>query len=80
MKKKLGTRLDEEVIKPIKRRAAEEGSPLSDVIQDALPQYLSSKVPDHRKRAAAYRTFCERPLRLNREQFNHVLEGDGWDS
>jgi len=80
MKKKLGTLLDEEVIKLSKRRAFEEGRPLSDVIQDALVRYLSGKTPDPRKRDDAYHTFCERPLRLSQAQFKQVLEEDAWDS
>ena len=80
MKKKLGTLLDEEVIKLSKRRAVEEGRPLSDVIQDALVRYLSGKISDPRKRDDAYRTFCERPLRLSPTQFKQVLEEDAWDS
>ena len=72
--------MDEEVIKLSKRRAVEEGRPLSDVIQAALVRCLSGKVPDPRTRDDAYRIFCERPIRLSREQFKHVLEKDTWDS
>ena len=38
--KKVGTLIDEEVIKLAKQRALEEGRPLSDVIQDAIVTYL----------------------------------------
>ena len=79
MKKKVGTLLDEEVIRHAKRRAAEEGRPLSDVIQDALVSYLSDKVPDPKKRENAYQLFCGQPMRINRKQFKEILEEDAWD-
>jgi hypothetical protein len=79
MKRKVGTLIEEEVIKLAKRRAVEENRPLSDLIQDALVAYLSSKVPDPRKREAAYRIFCEQPIRLSRKQFEELLEEDAWD-
>jgi hypothetical protein len=79
MKRKVGTLIEEEVIKLAKRRAVEENRPLSDLIQDALVAYLNKKIPDPRKRDAAYRTFCEQPIRLSREQFQELLEEDAWD-
>ena len=79
MKKKVGTLLDEEVIRHAKRRAAEEGRPLSDVIQDALVSYLSDKAPDAKKRENAYQLFCGQPMRISRKQFKEILEEDAWD-
>ena len=79
MKRKVGTLIEEEVIKLAKRRAVEENRPLNDLIQDALVAYLGKKVPDPRIREAAYRTFCEQPIRLSREQFGELLQEDAWD-
>ena len=79
MKKKVGTLIDEEVIRHAKRRAAEESRPLSDVIQDALVSYLSDKVPDHKKRENAYQLFCGQPMRISRKQFKEILDEDAWD-
>ena len=79
MKKKVGTLLDDEVIRHAKRRAAEEGRPLSDVIQDALVSYLSDKAPDPKKRENAYQLFCGQPMRISRKQFKEILEEDAWD-
>jgi hypothetical protein len=79
MKKKVGTLLDEEVIRHAKRRAAEEGRPLSDVIQDALVSYLSDKVADPKKRENAYQVFCGQPMRISRKQFKEIVEEDAWD-
>ena len=79
MKQKIGTVLEEDVLRRAKRRAADESRPLSDVIQDALERYLSEGVPQPARRDAAYQLFCERPMLLAPEQFKTVLEHDSWD-
>lgn len=76
MKRKIGTLIEEEVIKLVKHRAADEGRPLSDLIQDALVSYLSKRVPRPKERDAAYQVFCERPLKLSKEQFQQILGED----
>jgi hypothetical protein len=80
VKQKVGTLIDEEIIRLAKRRAAEEGRPLNDVIQDALVSYLNRGSADPKERDAAYRLFCERPIRLSPAQFGQVLEEDAWES
>lgn len=42
MKQKVGILLEEDVLRRAKRRAADEGRPLSDLIQDALEKYLTA--------------------------------------
>lgn len=79
MKRKIGTVLEEDVIKLAKRRAIEEARPLSDLIQDALVAYLGKKSPEPKKREQAYKTFCEQPIRISRDQFNAILNEDAWD-
>ena len=78
MKQKVGTVLEGDILKRAKLRAAEQGRPLSDVIQDALERYLSEGVPEPARRDAAYQLFCERPMRLAPEQLKAVLEHDSW--
>jgi len=79
MKQKVGTLLEEDVLRRAKRFAVDAGRPLSDVIQDALENYLSTKVIDKTKRDEAYQLFCDRPMKLNPTQFKAVLEEDPWD-
>ncbi len=79
MKQKIGTVLEQDVLRRAKRRAADESRPLSDVIQDALERYLSQGVPQPARRDAAYQLFCERPMLLVPEQLKTVLEHDSWD-
>ena len=80
MKQKVGTLIEEEIMRLAKRRAAEEGRPLSDVIQDALVQYLSAGAANAKERDMAYQLFCGRPLKLKPEQFHQVLDEDMWDA
>ena len=79
MKRKVGTLIEEGVFKLAKRWAIEENRPLSDLIQDALVAYLNNRMPDPKSREEAYMIFCERPIRLSREQFDAVLKEDAWD-
>ncbi len=73
MKKKIGTLLEEKVFRLAKRRAFEEGRPLSDVIQESIVHYLSNKVPNPKKGERAYQIFCERPMRISKKQFKEIL-------
>jgi len=79
MKQKVGTLIEEDIMRLAKRRAAEEGRPLSDLIQDALVQYLSPGAASAKEREMAYHLFCERPFKLTPEQFRDLLEEDPWD-
>ena len=79
MKRKVGILREEGVLKLAKHRALEEGRPLSDVIQESIVHYLSNKVPDSKKRERAYQIFCERPMRISKQQFKEILEEDVWD-
>ena len=79
MKQKVGTLLEEDVLRRAKRRATDEGRPLSDLIQDALESYLTTGAVDPARRDAAYQLFCERPMKLTALQFQTVVEADAWD-
>lgn len=79
MKQKVGTVLEQNVLRRAKRRAADERRPLSEVIQDALERYLFEGVAQPARRDAAYQLFCERPMLLAPEQMKSVLEHDSWD-
>ena len=80
MKRKVGTLIEEGVIKLAKHRALEEGRPLSDLIQEAIVTYLSNRMSDPKKRESAYQLFCERPMRLSQKQFREILDEDSWDA
>ena len=80
MKQKIGTIIEEEVIRRAKRRALEENRTLSDIIQDALVSYLGGKAPALRDREVAYGLFCEQPMKITRKQVSQVLNEDTWDT
>ncbi len=79
MKQKVGTVIEIDILRRAKRQAADEGRPLSDLIQDALDYYLAVKMPAPDQREAAYRLFCEQPMRISPEQFREILRTDAWD-
>ncbi|MDF0665505.1 MAG: hypothetical protein P0119_05430 [Nitrospira sp.] len=79
MKQKIGTQIEEAIMKLAKRKAAEEGRSISHLIQDALVQYLRKDAAAPSERRMAYHVFCERPMKLTPEQLRHVLEEDMWE-
>jgi hypothetical protein len=78
MKKRLSAFIEEEVFRHAKQRAAQEDRSLGALIQDALVSYLSKKRTDPRTQEKAYQFFCERPMRLSREQFKEVLKKESF--
>ncbi len=79
MKHKIGTLIEEDVMRLAKRRAVEEKRPLSELIQEALVQYLRKNGATPKERKTAYQLFCERPMKIPPAQLRHVLEEDMWD-
>ena len=79
MKQKLATLLEEDVVRRAKQRAADEGRPLSDVIEDVLERYLSTGIAEPAQRDVAYQFFCEQPIRLAPDQLKVVLGHDSWN-
>ena len=79
MKQKLGTVIEADVLRRAKRRGADEGRPLSELILDAVDRYLVAGMPSADRREAAYRLFCEQPMRISDEDFREILEADVWD-
>jgi hypothetical protein len=79
MKQKIGTLIEEDIMRLAKRKAAEEGRSLSDLIQDAIVQYLGKELATPKERKMAYHLFCERPMKIPPEQLRHVLEEDIWE-
>ena len=71
--------MEAEVLRRAKRQAVDEGRPLSDLIQDALKDYLAAGSPPHERREAAYHVFCELPMQVSTEQLREILQTDPWD-
>ena len=79
MKQKIGTLIEEDIMRLAKRKAAEEKRTLSDLIQDALVRYLRKEAATPKERKMAFSLFCERPMKIPRRQLRYVLEDDMWD-
>ena len=76
MQQKVGTLIEADILRRAKRQAADEGRPLSDLIQEALERYLAAGMPPRDRREAAYHLFCELPMRVSPDQFREVLQAD----
>lgn len=76
MKQKVVILLEADVLRRAERRAADEGRPLSELLQDALEKYLTAGLPEpaHPYREAAFQLFCEQPIKLSAEQFKAVIQ------
>ena len=62
MKTKVGTLIDAELLKEVKRAAAEDGKRLCDLFAEALAGYLADRAPEPRRAMHAYRRFCNNPI------------------
>jgi hypothetical protein len=80
MKRKVGTLIDEKLMRLVKRRALEEGRPLRALLEDALRRYLDHHEPHPEQREQAFQLFSQHPLKLTKQQFRQVLEEDTWQS
>ncbi len=76
MKRKIGTLIEEDVVRMAKRRAAEEGRPLAEIIQDALVGYLGRTGVDLETRRGALARLLDDPLRLDEVELERVLDVD----
>jgi hypothetical protein len=76
MKQQIDILIEEQTMRLAKRQAIEEGRSVSDLVQDALEQYLRRDAATPRERQLAYQLFCERPMKIPLEQLRHMLEED----
>jgi hypothetical protein len=79
MKRKVGIVIEQNTMWLAKRKAAEEGRPLSDLVEDALVLYLRKQRPTSAERKMAFHIFCERPMKIPPSQVRYVLEEDVLD-
>lgn len=79
MKVKVGTQLEDEVYRELKVVAAREKRRISDLIQEALADYLHRSRGSRRGRSGLARLLEREPLKVTEEQFREVLELDYFD-
>lgn len=78
MKRKFGTILDKDLIKKLKRRAADEERALTAVIEDALARYLSQD-PVRGNALEAWERLNRTPIQVTDADLNLVLQADLWE-
>ena len=76
MKQKVGTLLEQDLVKQVRRVAAEEGRRMSDVIREALIGYLAERRPDQQRAMQAYRVFCESPIPMDPADLQLIVDDD----
>jgi len=80
MKRRVKVLIDAEILRLARQRAADHDRPLSDLIQDALAQYLKKDAVTSKERKIAFNLFCKQPMRLSGKQWRQVLQEEVWDS
>ena len=79
MKRKIGILLEPDTMRLAKLRAAQQKWALSDLIEEALVQYLRKQRPTAEERKMAFQLFCEQPMKVPASQLRYVLEEDVLD-
>lgn len=79
MKIKVGTQLEDEVYHQLKRRAAEERLPVSELLQNAVMDYLQRPKRRTLPKSGLSRLLEREPFKLTTEQFRDTLEADFYD-
>jgi hypothetical protein len=80
MKRRVKVLIDAEILRLARQRASDQDRSLSDLIQDALAQYLNKDEVTSKERKIAFHLFCKQPMRLSGKQLRQVLQEDVWDS
>jgi len=78
MKVKVGTQLDEEILRSLKVRAATERLPMGEIIQEAVSRYLKDDRRRNQRRDSLLRIF-DNPSRISDRDFAEILEADYYE-
>lgn len=78
MKVKVGTQLEEDVLRDLKVRAAREKRPMSEIIQEAVTHYLKDRRKTVERRRSLLR-ILENPVRLPDAIYRDLMEADAYD-
>ena len=79
MKRKIGILLERDTIRLAKLRAAQQKRALSDLIEEALVQYLRNQRPTAEERKMAFHLFCDEPMEVPPGQLRYIIEEDALD-
>ncbi len=76
---KVGTILDEDVVKILKDRAYREGKTISDVVQEAVISYNRIEPVRTKLRVEAAKRLLTAPFAVSLEQLNQDIDEDYYD-
>lgn len=79
-KEKIGTVLEEDIIKKIKKMALDEGRGISDIIQDAVLKYKNTADLETSKREEAVNRFCSKPFSISQKEIESLLNEDYYEA
>lgn len=75
MKKKIGTVMESDILVEAKQRAAREGRPLAEIIQNAMISYLHEDI-SRVDALRAWEKFCSHGSALDRQEIDDLLQED----
>lgn len=78
-KEKIGTVLEKDVIKKIKKIAFNEGRGISDIIQDAVLNYEKTGKSNLSLRKEAVDRFCSKPYNISHKEAEKTLQEDYYE-
>ena len=76
MKKKIGTLIEDNLLRQVKHISVEEGKTLSTLFNEALREYLKNKTPNLQNSLEAFQFFCENPLDVRGEDLKEIIDED----
>ena len=79
MKIKIGTALEDDIVRKLKITAAKEGRAIRDVLQDALLNYFKSGNLQQSARLEAVNRLCSKPFHVEADELRHIVEEDYYD-
>jgi len=80
MKAKIGTVLEEDVVKKLKEFSVKRGRPINEIIQDAVITYMQGGADRNQQlRLAAVKRLCSRPFSLSRDDWKEIMEEDYYE-
>ncbi|MBZ0178635.1 MAG: hypothetical protein K8F36_05025 [Melioribacteraceae bacterium] len=78
-KEKIGTILEKDVIKKIKKIAFDEGRGIGDIIQDAILNYEKTDKSSISMRKEAVNRFCSKPFNISKKEAEKLLKEDYYE-
>lgn len=76
MKTKVGTLLENKILKKLKEYSVRENLPINEVIEKALTNYFRGESKPIELRLQSVEKLCSRPFNLTFDEMNGIIEED----